>query len=160
MKAKIEFDIKPLLAGEHVVVEYETAPPPDGSALVPPILGGVPPSLSLHVRNLDADTLDKLCEEYTNDMFQAAGLKRPPQVVGVAEKEPLVLNMQWLKGDLFVNGVVISNVYGGDSRYVGSVMLPNPSTYKSVFTTESKARKEMERVVMAWFERMTGESYV
>ncbi len=159
MKAKIEFDIKPLLAGEHVVVEYETAPPPDGSAPLPPV-PPASPSLSLHVRNLDADTLDKLCEEYTNDMFQAAGLKRPPQVVGVAEKEPLVLSMQWLKGDLFVNGVVISNVYGGDSRYVGSVMLPNPPTYKSVFATEGEARKEMERVVMTWFERMTGESYV
>ncbi len=165
MKANIELDIQRLNIQEFIRIEPKSPPavPPPTASLPPGAAsasGAAPLFTSLHIRNLDSVTLEKLCDDYTSAMFKAARLERPPQVVGVAEKEPLTLSMQWIDGYLIVKGGTVAHVHGGDSRYVGNIMLPNPQTYKSVFTTESKARKEMERVVMAWFERMTGESYV
>lgn len=68
MKVKIEMELAPFTVPNYVLVKEEPKPKQEG------FIEG----RKLHVSELDADTLDRLCEEFTKNIFEKAGKRRPP----------------------------------------------------------------------------------
>ena len=69
MLMTIEVKLKPFSVPNFVIVEVESNPRQEGFKESPKY------SLS----DLDANTLEKLCEEFTVEVFKKAGKQRPPQ---------------------------------------------------------------------------------
>ncbi len=156
MKAKIELDITPLDVQYHVQVKYKgPLPPPNANA---PTTVGIS---NLPTRNLDSVTLEKLCDDFTNAMFTAARLERPPEAVGPPEKEDLTLNMRWI-GDgnatLFLKGDEVAELYESASGKILVKSLLHLARYARVeFDSVDEAKKAAEKSVLQWFERMMGD---
>ncbi len=96
--------------------------------------------------------------EMVNKLLAKDGAAEKPKPTPA--KPPLTFSMRWLKEDLLMNGVAVANVYSSYSTYIGNVLLPGIIYDRgNIFNTENKARKAVEKIVIEWFERVTGESY-
>lgn len=69
MKAAIEVKLKPFRVPNFVLAEAEAKPRQAGMTESP----------KYALRELDAGTLETLCEEFTRSVFEKAGKRRPPQ---------------------------------------------------------------------------------
>lgn len=66
MKAKIEIEIKPFSAPNVVLLKI-------------PMGNGDDTVSSIPLKEIDPGTLDKLCDDFTNEIFKKAGKSRPVQ---------------------------------------------------------------------------------
>ena len=71
MKAKLEIELKPFAVPNFVLVERTQSA----------IEHGVEEPSTLHLSELDADTLDRLCYEFRVAVFQKAGKRLPPTAI-------------------------------------------------------------------------------
>lgn len=69
MKVKIEVKLKPFQVPNFVLAETEAKPKQEGMTEAP----------KYALSELDADTLEALCEEFTKSVFERSGKRRPPQ---------------------------------------------------------------------------------
>jgi hypothetical protein len=69
MKATIEVKLKPFQVPNFVLTE--TAPKPRQE--------GIQEAPKYALEELDAETLEKLCDEFTDAVFKKAGKRRPPR---------------------------------------------------------------------------------
>jgi len=71
MKVKIEVDLKPFDLPRFVEAKGKAVKTTDGEFIEKP---------RYRLQDLDANTLARLCENFTNNLFQQAGKQRPPTV--------------------------------------------------------------------------------
>lgn len=71
MKAKIEITLKPFQVPNFVLTEQEAGLRQEGMIESP----------KYALSELSAETLDALCEQFTNEVFKKAGKQRPPFAV-------------------------------------------------------------------------------
>jgi len=69
MKATIEVKLKPFSVPNFVLTEAEPKPREEGMT--------EPPKYALS--ELNPETLEALCEQFTNEVFRKAGKSRPPR---------------------------------------------------------------------------------
>ncbi len=68
MKANIELDLKPFMVPNFVLVKGKAIKTSGGDFIEPG---------KFRLQDLDPQTLAKLCENFTNNVFQKAGKQRP-----------------------------------------------------------------------------------
>lgn len=68
MKVMIEVRLKPFTVPNFVIAETEARPRQEGVSL----------AQQYRLSALDPETLERLCEEFTNAVFKKAGKQRPP----------------------------------------------------------------------------------
>ncbi len=69
MKATIEVKLKPFQVPNFVLTEAEAKPRQEGMQEVP----------KYSLAELDAETLEKLCDEFVISVFKKAGKQQPPK---------------------------------------------------------------------------------
>ena len=69
MKATIEVKLKPFQVPNLVLTEAEPKPRQEGMTEAP----------KYALSELDSETLEALCEQFTKAVFEKAGKRRPPQ---------------------------------------------------------------------------------
>lgn len=65
MEIKLKVNIKPFSVPNYVVAEAEARPRQEGFSEMP----------SIHLSDLDADTVHKLCDDFTRAVFKKAGVE-------------------------------------------------------------------------------------
>lgn len=69
MKTKIEVELKPFQVPNYVLTVSTADKWEDGFREMP----------KYHLSELSANTLERLCEDFTREVFKKAGKSRPPQ---------------------------------------------------------------------------------
>ncbi|MCP4256841.1 MAG: hypothetical protein GY774_04840 [Planctomycetes bacterium] len=149
MKAKLELDIAPLSHQSYV----HFGPTPEQ------------PHVSLHVKHLSARTLEDLCTDFTNGMFEIAELKRPTvELQAVPGTEPVKLDLHWIDYRLYANDECVAEVVGFDSdnqsiKVISDLRL-SPVVSSTCYSSIDRARRAAEKAVLQWFKDRTGVDYV
>jgi hypothetical protein len=68
MKAKLDVELKPFNVPNFVVMDAKARPMEDGVKF----------DSGIALRDVSVETLEKLCEEFTEAVFKKAGKNRPP----------------------------------------------------------------------------------
>lgn len=71
MKTKIEVELQPFSVPNYVLTVQEPRPKQDGIQETP----------KYHLSELSPETLDRLCDEFRDAVFEKAGKRKPPRVL-------------------------------------------------------------------------------
>lgn len=81
MKTKIEINLLPFDVPDFVMEKREPAPAPAAPALPESAARPIRHAITLHLKEMPAETLSKMCDEYRKEVFKKAGKTDPESIV-------------------------------------------------------------------------------